>query len=733
MKIQNTAARPCGAWAAWRVMGISVLVVGMSAGEAAYAAQETPTTPASPDMQETAAFLPVVTVTGTREARSVLHAPSAVGVIDSARIRQTAPVHPGQLLGQVPGVALAVTQGEGHTTAIRQPLTTAPVYGFLEDGIPIRATGFFNHNALYEVNVPQAGGVEITRGPGTALHGSDAVAGIVNVLTRAPATQPGADIRWEVGGAGWQRLLFGGDSGTQSWGALRGDANLTRSDGWRDATGYERQSGTLRWDAALGDATVMRSVFAFSRIDQRTGANSPVPWEDLIQRPTLNYRPIAYRTVDAVRWSTRFEREWPDALLTVTPYLRANQMDLLASFNLPSDPTLARTGHRSFGVVASWRQDGRGAGQPRLILGLDAEVSPGTRTEDRLTVMASGSGARRVYRAYQTGARVYDYQVTFRALSPYVHGEWSPTPALRVTAGLRWDHLTYRLENQIDQPFVQADPGAFYGQVPSTSLDYTHRSPKLAATWQWSPQQSAWVSYGHGFRAPSESQLFRPTVASSVDAARELAMRAPMLAPVKADQLEFGLRRVQADWSWEWVVYELEKRDDLVTQRDLVSNRSVPVNAGRTRHRGMEFGWGWRIGGPWRVDGAVSYARHTYVDWVTAQANFSGQEMESAPRLIAQTRMQWEARPGCSVALEWVHWGRYWLEASHDSRFGQYPGHDLLHLQTRWALAPWLGVFGRVHNLSDARWADSAAVSSNTAVYSPGQPRTLYAGVEGLW
>ena len=46
------------------------------------------------------------------------------------------------------GVAVGVTNGEGHTTAIRQPFTTSPLYLYLEDGIPTRATGFFNHNAL---------------------------------------------------------------------------------------------------------------------------------------------------------------------------------------------------------------------------------------------------------------------------------------------------------------------------------------------------------------------------------------------------------------------------------------------------------------------------------------------------------------------------------------------------------------------------------------------------------
>lgn len=62
-----------------------------------------------------------------------------------------------------------MTNGEGHTTAIRQRFTTAPLYLFLEDGLPIRAAGFFNHNALYEINLPMAGRVGVIRAPAARL------------------------------------------------------------------------------------------------------------------------------------------------------------------------------------------------------------------------------------------------------------------------------------------------------------------------------------------------------------------------------------------------------------------------------------------------------------------------------------------------------------------------------------------------------------------------------------
>jgi outer membrane cobalamin receptor len=95
-------------------------------------------------------------------------------------------------MNRLAGVHVSELSGEGHSMAIRQPITTKPMYLFLEDGIPTRATGFFNHNALYEVNIPQSGGIEVLKGPGTAMYGSDAIGGVVNVLTRAAPAPRGS-------------------------------------------------------------------------------------------------------------------------------------------------------------------------------------------------------------------------------------------------------------------------------------------------------------------------------------------------------------------------------------------------------------------------------------------------------------------------------------------------------------------------------------------------------------
>src|SRR3989304_1619376 len=154
---------------------------------------------ASPAFSEEASYIGEVTGTGTREGGLAKEGPSTINAVKEKEIRNVKPVHPAEIMNRVPGAWISSTGGEGHVTSIRQPLTTAPVYLFLEDGIPIRSTGFFNHNALYEGNVPGAARIEVIKGKGTALYGSDAIGGTINILTRPAPLTPEIELNPEFG------------------------------------------------------------------------------------------------------------------------------------------------------------------------------------------------------------------------------------------------------------------------------------------------------------------------------------------------------------------------------------------------------------------------------------------------------------------------------------------------------------------------------------------------------
>lgn len=667
-------------------------------------------------------FIGEFTVTGTREESLRAETAETTGAVDKAVIKNTRPAHPSELMDQIPGVHVNVTGGEGHMTAIRQPITTSPLYLFLEDGIPTRSTGFFNHNALYEVNVPQAERVEVTKGPGTSLYGSDGIGGVINVVTRPAPAESEVELGLEAGEYGWRRLLVTGGNTWDDTG-LRGDLNLTHTDGWRDTTAYDRQSATVRMDNFLQNGAAVKTVLTTSRIDQETAGSSRLLEEDYLNNPTMNYTPISYRKVSAVRLSSEYEKESGDSLLTITPYMRQNDMEYLANWSLSYDPGTTETKSKSVGMLVKYRRD-FAPGRTRLIVGADVDYTPGSHYERRISTVKDGD----IYIDYTLGSVSYDYDVTYFGVSPYVHLESSPSENLRLTAGLRYDSMEYDYDNNIADGSYAVD-GKTYDHAPDSTVDFSHLSPKLGATYRFSDNLNGFASYRHAFRAPSESQIFRP---GSNDAVQTLN-----LDPVKVDSYEIGLRGKMTDTvSYELSAYRMVKTDDLVSYEDPNTGDRYTVNAGETLHRGVEMGVKAKMTEQWDIAASYSRTKHTYEDWVVnnGSSDYSGNEMESAPESLANVRVNY--RPavlnGGRAEMEWVHLGEYWMDADNTHK---YDGHNLLNLRMNYFVDKGLEVYARVMNATDKRYATAAKYSPSAwgkpekFEYAPGMPRTFYLGI----
>lgn len=704
----------------------------------ALAAAVSATTPA---VQAQQPVLSEMTVTGTREATPLAESSASVGIISSDAIKLTAPSHPQQLLGQVPGVSVNVTNGEGHTMGIRQKIGTDPVYLYLEDGIPTRATGFFNHNALYEINLPQAGGVEVVKGIGSALYGSDAIGGTVNILTRSPTRDSGADLSGEIGSYGWYRMLGSANTGQKAMGALRIDANVSHTNGWRDKTAYDRQSVNLRWDHATGLDTALKTILGYTRIDQETGANSALTPFEYENTPTVNARSVAYRKVEALRLSTTIDKDLGDGrLLSVTPYFRHNTMDLNGSYNFSTaatgDPRIEKTNVNSLGFLLKWRRDFAGPMRPRLIAGFDFDYSPGKRTEDALSFtgcnVAGTATSSQKFTCYAVGPRIYDYDVTYRSASPYVHVEVSPLEPLRLTAALRYDSMSYKATNNLATGDLVVGTKHFW-QNAGSSRSFSRASPKLGANLSLGAAAHLYASYNQGFRTPSEGNLFRAGHDTTLARAQTKANDALLLKPIEAEQYELGLRGEVGGWSYDLTAYSLKKDNDILSQRDAANQTTVSTNNGSTRHQGVELGLGKAFGSHWRLDVAYSHAKHFYETWITNQftgANLNGKEIESAPRQLGNARLTWTPAPGTTAQIEWVRMGSYWLDAANT---GQYAGHALWNLRASHQLSKGVALAWRIMNLTDKRYADSAGGTGAAPTLSPGLPQTLYASVEATW
>ncbi|MBF0610148.1 MAG: TonB-dependent receptor [Magnetococcales bacterium] len=686
------------------------------------AEQEGSTSPATP-LQE-------ITVTATREGELKAETPASVSVVKEETLKKMRPTHPKEVLNQVAGVWVSNLSGEGHSTSIRHPLTTSPVYLYLEDGIPTRSTGFFNHNALYEVNVPQSGGIEVVKGPGSALYGSDAIGGTVNVLTRTPPAKPELELTGEAGLFGWGRVLASGGTTVGNDG-FRGSVNLTRTDGWHDHSNYERQAANARWDHYFGGDAMLKTVVSYAKIDQSHVGE--MDGTDFAKNPQKNNTPLSYRQVEAFRLSLNFEKEGRDSLISVTPYYRHNVMEILPNWSLSYDPSLYTVKNDSFGFLSKYRKDFEPL-RGRLIIGLDGDYSPGSFVEDSIAVTKQGT----VYTGYTQTKRIYDYEVTYSSLSPYLHGEISPWEGLRLTGGVRYDSMRYEYDNKMANGAIvgAAGPfpaGGFYGHVPDGSVSYSHLSPKLGATYAFHPDLHGFIAFNHAFRTPSQNQVFRGSRETLAGRAQVAAQSLLDLKPVKVNNLETGLRGKIDKLDFELALYEMRKKDDLVSYRDPATNQRTVVNAGKTSHQGAEIVLGLQLAPEWRVDSSLSYTQHRYEQWVVSgTVDYSGKEMETAPSVVANSRLTWSPsfmNQG-RLQLEWVRLGEYWRDAANTS---QYPGHDLINLRGNYPINPTLEVYGSVNNVLDKRYAETSSLSGTQPTYTVGLPLVALVGVQARW
>jgi outer membrane receptor protein involved in Fe transport len=319
-----------------------------------------------------------------------------------------------------------------------------------------------------------------------------------------------------------------------------------------------------------------------------------------------------------------------------------------------------------------------------------------------------------VFTSYQRDSLIYDYDVTYHGVSPYVQIETSPTARLRVTGGLRYDYSGYAYETHLAPQATGR-----WRRPADTSVTYSHVSPKIGVTYEFDPAVNVFVSYRHGFRAPSQGQLFR----------QGSSLNTVGLQPVKADNYEVGVRgRIGPRVDYDLSLYALLKRDDVLSYTLADGSREVQ-NAGRTSHRGVELSLGVQAVPALRLDVAYSYARHEYESWdPSATVTLSGNEMANAPRHLgtASLTLTPPQLDGAQASLEWSRVGGYWQDAENTH---WYPGHDLFHVRATYPLGPNFVLMMRVMNLTDRRYAETSGyTTARGQEYAPGMPRTVYAG-----
>lgn len=648
--------------------------------------------------------LGTMVVTGTRQQSNLLDLAGNTSVIGPNDIVFTAPQRPAEILNQLPGVDIQQGSGEEHITAIRSPALNGGAgqgsFLYLEDGIPLRAAGFGNVNGLYEENIEQAGSVEVVRGPGSALYGSNAVHGLINVIPRAPSRQFEGEVDATAGMFGqWQQM--GTVSDTIGSNGFRISAENNHDHGWRDDTRLDEQKWVARnvWTGA--DDTVT-SMISGQNLNQQTGAYINGA-DSYLNRSLAKTNPVpdAYRKADSIRGMTRWQHDLSDSLqLSITPYTRYTEMNLLMHY-LPSQ-AIQTNAHYSFGVQNALYKTLPGG--HLIIVGTDVEYTDGWYNEfQELPTFTLGKSL------YLQGTH-YNLNVNSEVVAPYIHSEWQVLEHTRFTAGVRMEETNYDYTNQ-------ASTGIFglYQRPADRSDSFLTVTPKLGAVQQWQPWLASYLNLSRGARAPQVTDLYELQNKQQVGQVKSETM----------DNAEIGTRGTFAGVTFDTSAYWMNKNHYFYRAAD-----GTNVPDGKTEHRGVELGLSAPLPGNFDIGAAATYARHTYAfnrpDSTLINSVTKGSDMPEAPHTVANLRLGYTFAPAWRAELEWVHMGAYYLDNADTHSYG---GHELFNLRASALINENLTLHAKVLNLTNRAYADRAAITT-TGVdqYFPGAPLTAMAG-----
>lgn len=665
--------------------------------------------------QAAAIPLETIVVTGSRHGALLKDQAGNTTVLSDRELAFIRPSHIQESLVRVAGANLARGNGQEYLPALRSPvLTGAGACGSVlsaVDGIPLRAAGFCNINELFETPSELAERIEVVRGPATALYGSNAMTGMINVIT--PKVTADRQIRWSIEGGPHDYVQFKSSiSGWQGEHGLRADLLMTHDDGYRDNSGFDQQKLLLRHEYGQ-EAVLVATTLSLTNLNQETAGYviGTDAYKDRQLRDS-NPNPEAYRDAHSARLATRMHYQLADGEeLILTPYLRYTEMEFLQHF-LPGQP-LEKNGQTSVGLQSSYYRDFEK--RLSLVAGVDLEYTNGYLKQ----AQANSTQGSAFLQATIPKGNHYDYEVDALMVAPFVQANWSITGRLSLTAGLRYELMDYDYDNRMLAGRTADDgkPCGFGGCRYSRPADREDRfenwSPKLGLLYDLSDQQQIYLNVSRGFRAPQATELYR----------LERDQIVADLDSENADSIELGFRGQQRQLTYEVIAFAMRQRNIIFRDSDFFN-----VADGETHHKGMELMMNYTFNPKWDISVSASYAEHEYRDdRLLSGVPIDGHDVDSAPRHFGSVQLGWNLSKRGRIEFEWLHQSSYYTdpENQHD-----YEGHDLLNLRTRLQLNKSLSLSARVTNLTNVKYAERADYSNFSGDrYFPGEPRALYIGI----
>ncbi|WCT72363.1 TonB-dependent receptor [Sphingomonas naphthae] len=649
-------------------VALLLATVSLSPAHAADAPQVAPPADAAAANEADAA---AIIVTATRSAVNRDQVASSVTVLDKAAIDRAQDMGVTELLLRTPGVSISRNGGYGTATSLRIRGAETDQTVVVIDGVklndPSSTGGGFNFANLL---TGDAARIEVLRGPQSILWGSQAIGGVVNIVTPGPQKDLEGSFDLEAGSrrTASARAAIGGKQGPLRWRlggqsfTTDGISAIAPSAGGREKDGYTNRNiqGRVELDLAEGVTADLRSYYSRGHVDIDGFAGDS-------QEFSLNKEFVGYAGLKVDLMGGRFRNRIGYGY---TDTDRDN-------FN----PTLART--KTFDA----------AGKNKRI-----EYQGSFAFTDGITALFGVENENSRFRSVSPSASLavpIPAPARGKAEITSVYGQLSvvPVTGLTLTGGLRHD-----------------DHSRFGGKT------------LFAAGGAWALPTGTIVraSYAEGFKAPSLYQLFSEYGNTALNPEQAHGWEAGVEQRFLDDRISIGGSYFERKTT-DQIIYSscsTTSTNPLCFTPGTTTRRfGYYANVARAKAHGIEAAASARP-----IEGLVIDGNYTWTvaeDRSVGTANF-GRWLPRRPRNMANGSFSYDWGFGLTTGAA-VRWsGHSFDNASNATRLD---GYTLVDLRGEFALSPALKLFARAENVFDKSYMTASRYGT--------LGRSIYAGVRG--
>ncbi|MCK9781725.1 ligand-gated channel protein [Proteus columbae] len=602
----------------------------------------------------------VTTASGFKQ--TVEDAPASVSVVTREQLETKSYRDVTDALKDVPGVLVT---GGGSSSDISIRGMDAKYTMILVDGkrVASRETRPNSDNAGIEQGwlppLPAIERIEVVRGPMSSLYGSDAMGGVINIITRK------AQKEWNV--------------------SLRADSTLTE----RQNSGNTEQGSFYAAGPLIDNLLGLKVQGQYSHRSEDKFVNGYNRQITASGGGTLSWTPDDKNTVEFEfkKDSQHRDARWE---YSASERSRKSKNSDFSKYEL-TQYALTHDGIYDFGTMNTYIQRDENNNPSRKMKYNDTTVR--NQTVFMLDAHTLSVGAQYRYEELKDeGNKLKDSNKLDRySWALFAEDEWAMTNDFALTGGLRMD----KDEN--------------YG---------THWTPRVYGVWHMADEWTLKGGVSTGYRSPDLRQATKTWgQATGGSGGNAVIYGNPDLKPEKSVTEEIGIIWDNRDnLTASVTIYNTDFKDKITERRicddkgvlpactkeqgyghqyDFISTRE---NVDKANMRGIEVTGNWVISPEWNLA-----ANYTFTDSEQKSGAFSGKPLNKQPRHMANATLNWETTPEMETWARINFRGKTSDYLSRTSMSHGTPSYAFVDIGTSYSLTKQLNVIGGVYNVLDRR------------------------------